>query len=56
MSPTVVRQGGFLVMIYYKPLEHDPPHVHVWKAGTEARIGLGAERTADCVGLDDAPG
>ena len=45
MSPTVLRDGGFVVMIYYKPLEHDPPHVHVWKAGTEARIGLGDEQT-----------
>jgi Domain of unknown function (DUF4160) len=49
MSPTVLRHGGFLAMIYYKPLEHDPPHVHGWKAGTEARIGLGDERTPPTV-------
>lgn len=49
MSPTVLQQGGFLVMIYFKPLEHDPPHVHVWKAGAEARIGLGDEHTPPTV-------
>lgn len=46
MSPTIIRESGFRVMIYFKPLEHDPPHVHVLNAGGEARIALGDERTA----------
>jgi hypothetical protein len=37
MSPTIIRDSGFLVMIYCKPREHDPPHVHVVKAGGEDR-------------------
>ena len=36
--PTIIRERGFQVMIY--PNDHHPPHVHVWKAGKEARIGL----------------
>jgi hypothetical protein len=46
MSPTIMRESGFLVMIYCKPREHDPPHVHVVKAGGEARIALGDVRSA----------
>lgn len=36
--PTIVRERGFDVMIYLN--DHSPAHVHVWKAGKEARIGL----------------
>lgn len=36
--PTIIRERGFDVMIY--PNDHSPAHVHVWKAGKEARIGL----------------
>src|ERR1700722_19959325 len=46
VSPTIIREGGVLVMIYSKPREHDPPHVHVVKAGGEARIALGDARSA----------
>jgi serine phosphatase RsbU (regulator of sigma subunit) len=34
--PTIIRERGFEVMIY--PNDHRPPHVHVWKAGKEARV------------------
>jgi hypothetical protein len=36
--PTVFRQEGFDVMIY--TLDHEPEHVHVWKAGKEVVINL----------------
>lgn len=36
--PTVLREGGFDVMIYTN--DHRPPHVHVWKAGGEIMIDL----------------
>lgn len=42
--PTVLRQGGFEVMIYTH--DHTPAHVHVWKAGGEVVINLGAENVA----------
>ena len=43
--PTVLREGGFRVRIYLPPREHHPPHVHVVKAGTEAVILLGDDKT-----------
>jgi hypothetical protein len=36
--PTIIRERGFQIMIYLN--DHTPPHVHAWKAGAEARIGL----------------
>lgn len=36
--PTIIRERGFRVVIYTH--DHDPPHVHVHKAGTEARVLL----------------
>ena len=36
--PTILRQDGFEVMIYTR--DHEPPHVHVWHAGTELVINL----------------
>ena len=41
--PTVFREQGFQVRIY--PADHLPPHVHVVKAGTAAKIILGDEKT-----------
>jgi len=35
---TIMTQGGFQVMIFTN--DHHPPHVHVFKAGTEAMINL----------------
>ena len=40
--PTVLRAGGFRVVIHLPPREHAPPHVHVWNAGGEVVIELAA--------------
>ncbi|MGI9139490.1 MAG: DUF4160 domain-containing protein [Gemmatimonadaceae bacterium] len=37
--PTVYRREGFEFRIY--PADHDPPHVHAWRAGTFVKIGIG---------------
>lgn len=37
--PTVLRIGGYTFRIY--PSDHEPAHVHVCKAGTEAIIQMG---------------
>jgi hypothetical protein len=42
--PTVHQQDGFQFRIY--PNDHDPAHVHAWKAGRVAKIGLGDDETA----------
>jgi hypothetical protein len=38
--PTVLRAGGFRVVIYLPPREHGPPHVHVRTADGAAVIML----------------
>jgi hypothetical protein len=38
MVPTVLRRDGFEFVIYLD--DHNPPHVHVIKAGGEAKIEL----------------
>lgn len=38
--PTVLRIGGFRVVILLPPREHDPPHVHVRNANGEVVIEL----------------
>lgn len=38
--PTVLRAGGFRIVIYLPPREHEPPHVHVWNADGEVVIEL----------------
>lgn len=38
MSPTVLRQDGYIFVIY--PNDHAPAHVHVKKAENDARIRL----------------
>ncbi len=38
--PTVLRVGGFRILIFLPPREHQPPHVHVWKADGEVVIEL----------------
>jgi Domain of unknown function (DUF4160) len=35
---TVHRQDGFRLVIYLD--DHEPPHVHVYASGAEAKIGL----------------
>jgi hypothetical protein len=41
--PTVYRQDGFEFRIYTN--DHDPPHVHVFKAGGQVKISMGDEET-----------
>ncbi|MFZ2956606.1 MAG: DUF4160 domain-containing protein [Candidatus Ozemobacteraceae bacterium] len=36
--PTIIRQAGFLVVIY--PNDHPPPHVHVLRKDGRAKILL----------------
>ncbi|MDQ3995444.1 MAG: DUF4160 domain-containing protein [Gemmatimonadota bacterium] len=43
--PTVLEENGFQVRIYLPPREHQPPHVHVVKAGTEVVVRLGDSET-----------
>jgi hypothetical protein len=38
--PTVLRVEGFPFRIY--PADHQPPHIHAYKAGGVARIALSA--------------
>lgn len=35
----VFRQDGFVVVIW--PDDHEPPHVHVFKAGHEMKVAIG---------------
>lgn len=37
--PTVLKIGGFRFIIW--PADHEPPHVHAFKGGGEAKITLG---------------
>jgi hypothetical protein len=37
--PTLLRRDGFEIRMYFN--DHDPPHVHAFKAGGQAKIGLG---------------
>lgn len=39
--PTVYRQEGFRFFFYSN--EHDPPHIHVSKAGGELKFVLGGD-------------
>ena len=41
--PSVIRQDGFVFMIYTD--DHEPMHTHVKKAGKEIIINLGNENT-----------
>ena len=36
--PLIVRRDGFVIVI--RTADHPPPHVHVQKAGTQAKIAL----------------
>lgn len=37
--PTVHREGGFRFIIFFK--DHGPAHVHVWHAGSVAKMTIG---------------
>ena len=43
--PTVKREQGFAIKVNTRG-EHNPPHVHVFKAGGEIRVKLGDDETA----------
>ena len=49
--PTVLRAEGFEVVI--RTDDHEPPHVHVWKAGQQVKISLEAVRVLRRAGLED---
>lgn len=36
--PTVLRKDGFSIRIYFN--DHSPAHVHIFKAGGQAKISL----------------
>ena len=38
--PTLLRQDGFDIRMYFD--DHEPPHIHVFKAGGQAKIALGS--------------
>jgi Domain of unknown function (DUF4160) len=35
-----LREDGFEIRMYFN--DHDPPHVHAFKAGGQAKVGLGS--------------
>jgi hypothetical protein len=39
--PTIIREGGYRVVIY--PNDHSPPHAHVLKGESEIRVDLGSK-------------
>jgi hypothetical protein len=45
--PTVMQKDGFSFMIY--TMDHEPRHIHVWKAGKEVIVNLGDETVAPFV-------
>jgi hypothetical protein len=50
--PTLIFERGFRVIIYYN--DHEPAHVHVKKAGLEAKIQLEPVQTMDNYGFSDS--
>lgn len=50
MSPTVLNQDGYQVMIYLN--DHTPAHVHVYKAENEARVQLDPVEIMDSEGFN----
>lgn len=45
--PTILRQRGFKFVIHLN--DHEPAHVHAWRAGAVAKIGIGHEARAPWV-------
>lgn len=37
--PTIHRERGFRFVIYLN--DHEPPHVHAWRAGVVAKVQIG---------------
>lgn len=42
--PTIIRRDGFQVVIWTN--DHEPMHVHIFKAGGELAVNLGDSNTA----------
>ena len=42
--PTILCVNGFRFIIW--PSDHEPPHVHVFKGGGEAKVGIGDNHQA----------
>lgn len=49
MSPTIIRPRNYQVMIFTN--DHPPAHVHVRRAGNEARISLDPIEVMDNYGF-----
>jgi len=43
--PTVLREDGYEVVIY--PADHEPPHVHVFRAEGEAKLDILTQEVLD---------
>ena len=41
--PTLIRQDGFDIRMYLD--DHDPPHIHAFRAGGQAKIAIGNSLT-----------
>lgn len=50
MSPTVLNEDGYQVMIYLN--DHTPAHVHVFKAENEAKVQLDPVEIMDNEGFN----
>jgi hypothetical protein len=44
VMPTLLRQDGFDIRMYFD--DHDPPHIHAFKAGGQAKVALGSLEVA----------
>lgn len=44
--PTILNINGFRFIIW--PADHEPPHVHVFKGKSEAKISIGDDNEAPC--------
>jgi hypothetical protein len=42
--PTLLRQDGFDIRMYFD--DHDPPHIHAFRAGGQAKVALGSSEVA----------
>jgi hypothetical protein len=47
--PTVLRVGGFAFRIYTQ--DHEPAHVHAYRAGGRCKIGLATGAVSNVLGM-----
>ena len=50
--PTVHREHGFAFRIY--PNDHEPPHVHVYRAGSVVKVEVPTGAVLEVRGMRDA--